>query len=83
MTEPMRIKGIDPNQAPESLQHAFQKSIEVFGRVLTPGLVMAHRPEIFLASARLNAAVAASPAVEGSLKTLAFIRTAQMVGCPF
>ena len=58
-------------------------SIELFGRILTPNLVMAHRPEIFLAAAKLNAAVAASPVVDGSLKTMAFIRTAQMIGCPF
>ena len=32
---------------------------------------------------RLNQAVAASTVVDGRLKTLAFVRTAQMIGCPF
>jgi hypothetical protein len=83
VVEIMRIKGIDPELAPDSVRAAFQKSIELFGRVITPNLVMAHRPEIFLASGRLNQAVAASTVVDGRLKTLAFVRTAQMIGCPF
>jgi hypothetical protein len=79
----MRIKGINPDLPPDSLKVAFQKSVETFGRVITPSLVMAHRPELFLAAGRLNQAIAASTVVDGRLKTLAFIRTAQNIGCPF
>jgi imidazolonepropionase-like amidohydrolase len=79
----MRIKGIDPDEAPESVKPAFQQSLDAFGRIITPALVAAHRPEIFLASGRLNKAVAVSTVVDGRLKTLAFVRTAQMIGCPF
>ena len=79
----MRIKGIDPDQAPESVKPAFQQSLDAFGRIITPALVAAHRPEIFMASGRLNKAVAVSTVVDGRLKTMAFVRTAQMVGCPF
>ena len=83
VVEIMRIKGIDPEHAPDNVSAAFQKSIELFGRIITPNLVMAHRPEIFLAAGRLNQTVAASTVVDGRLKTLAFVRTAQMIGCPF
>ena len=83
MVEIMRIKGIDPEHAPGNLSAAFQKGIELFGRIITPNLVMAHRPEIFLAAGRLNQTVAASTVVDGRLKTLAFVRSAQMIGCPF
>ena len=79
----MRVKGIDPDQAPESVKPAFQQSLDAFGRIITPALVAAHRPEIFIASGRLNKAVAVSTVVDGRLKTMAFVRTAQMVGCPF
>jgi hypothetical protein len=79
----MRIKGVDPENAPESVKPAFQKSIELFGRVLTPNLVMAHRPEILLAAGRLGQTIGASTVVEGRLKTLVSIRAAQMIGCPF
>jgi len=79
----MRIKGIDPDNAPESVKPAFQKSIELFGRVITPNLVMAHRPEILMATGRLNKVVGASTIVEGRLKIMVSVRVAQMIGCPF
>lgn len=79
----MRIRGIDPDTAPESVRPAFQQSLDAFGRIITPALVAAHRPEIFMASGRLNKAVAVSTVVDGRLKTMAFVRTAQMIGCPF
>jgi len=79
----MRIQGIDPDNAPESVQPVFQQSLNFFGRVITPNLVLAHRPEILLASAKLGQAIGASSVVEGRLKTLVSVRAAQMVGCPF
>lgn len=79
----MRINGIDPHDAPESVQPIFEGSRAFFGRVITPTLVMAHRPEILLAHAMLGQAISASTVVEGRLKTLASVRAAQMIGCPF
>ena len=79
----MRIKGIDPQAAPESVKPVFQQSLDFFGRVITPNLVMAHRPEILLASAKLGQAIGTSDGVEGRLKTMVSVRAAQMVGCPF
>lgn len=79
----MRLKGIDPQNAPESVQPVFQGSLNFFGRVITPNLVMAHRPEILLAHAKLGQAISASTVVDGRLKMLASVRAAQMVGCPF
>ncbi len=48
----MRIQGVDPESAPESVQPVFQYSLDLFGRVITPNLVLAHRPEILLATAK-------------------------------
>jgi hypothetical protein len=79
----MRITGIDPKNVPESVKPVFERSLDLFGRVITPSLVMAHRPEILLAHAKLGQAVSASTVVEGRLKTLVSVRAAQMVGCPF
>ncbi|MGH7987442.1 MAG: hypothetical protein ACREQX_14285 [Candidatus Binataceae bacterium] len=79
----MRIKGVDPDHAPDSVQPVFQRSLELFGRVVTPALVMAHRPEILLGAARLGQAIGGSKVVEPRLKFLASIRAAQMIGCPF
>jgi hypothetical protein len=79
----MRIKGVDPEHPPESVAKAFQKQTEMYGHVLTPGAVMAHRPEILLASARINQAVGGPGVVEGRLKLMLSTRVAQMIGCPF
>ncbi len=79
----MRITGIDPENAPESVKPVFERSLDFFGRVITPNLVLAHRPEILLATAKLGQTIAASTVVEGRLKTLVSVRAAQMVGCPF
>ena len=79
----MRINGIDPDSAPESIQPIFQGSRDVFGRVITPSLVMAHRPEILQAHAHIGQAISFSTVVEGYLKTMVSVRAAQMIGCPF
>jgi hypothetical protein len=79
----MRIQGVDPQSAHESAQPVFQFSLNLFGRVITPNLVLAHRPEILLATAKLGQAIGASKVVEGRLKTLVSVRAAQMGGCPF
>ena len=79
----MRITGIVPQNAPVSVQPVFPVSLNFFGRVITPSLVMAHRPEILLAHAKLGQAISASTVVEGRLKTMVSVRAAQMVGCPF
>lgn len=79
----MRIKGIDPEKAPDALEPVFQRSLNLFGRIITPNLVMAHRPEIMLATAKLGRAIGSEGVVDGRLKLLASLRAAQMVGCPF
>ena len=79
----MRINAIDPDAAPNNIQPILQGSRDVFGRVITPSLVMAHRPEILLAHAQMGQAISASIVVEGRIKTMASVRAAQMVGCPF
>jgi hypothetical protein len=79
----MRINGIDPDQAPEDVQAIFQGSRDFFGRVITPALVMAHRPEILHAHAQIGQAISGSTVVEGHLKSLVSVRAAQMIGCPF
>jgi hypothetical protein len=79
----MRIHKVDAESVPESIKPIFQRSLELFGRVITPNLVMAHRPEILLATAKLGQAIGASTVLEGRLKTMVSVRAAQMVGCPF
>ena len=79
----MRITGIDPNAAPEAVKPLFDRSREHYGRVISPSLVMAHRPEILLAASGLGRAIDRSDTVEPQLKFMASLRAAQMIGCSF
>ena len=79
----MRINGIDPDNPPQSVKPIFDRSRERYGRVISPNLVMAHRPEILLAAANLGRAVDGSPLVTPRLKQMLCVRAAQMIGCPF
>jgi hypothetical protein len=79
----MRIKGIDPDNPPEPIKSIFDRSRERYGRVISPNLVMGHRPEILLAASGLGRSIDGSNVFEPRLKTMASVRAAQMVGCPF
>jgi hypothetical protein len=79
----VRLKGVDPDNPPETARAIFDRSRERYGRVISPNLVMAHRPGILLAASGLGQAIDASSVVEPRLKILASVRAAQMIGCPF
>ena len=79
----MRLKGIDPDNPPSSVRPIFERSQERYGRVISPNLLMAYRPEILLAAAGLGRAIDGSNEVAPRLKIIASLRAAQMIGCPF
>ncbi|MBV8054010.1 MAG: hypothetical protein JO071_02080 [Deltaproteobacteria bacterium] len=79
----MRISGIAPDNPPEAVKPIFDRSRERFGRVISPNLVMGHRPEILLAVSGLGQAIDGSNVIEPHLKLMASVRAAQMIGCPF
>jgi len=79
----MRVDGIDPGNPPGQLKAIFDRSRERYGRIISPNLVMAHRPEILLAASGLGSAIDGSNVLEPRLKLMASVRAAQMIGCPF
>jgi len=79
----MRLNGIDPDNPPQSVKPIFDRSRERYGRVISPNLLMAHRPEILLAVSSLGRAIDGSNEVAPRLKIIASVRAAQMIGCPF
>jgi hypothetical protein len=79
----MRVKGIDPDNPPQLIKPIFDRSRKHYGRVISPNLVMGHRPEILMAVFGLGRAIEGSEAVEPHLKIMASLRAAQMIGCPF
>lgn len=79
----MRIEGVSEERASKSIRSLYEKFKQMFGHVIAPYTVMAHRPAILRAAAQMGKAMALSRAIEDKLKTLACIRAAQMIGCPF
>jgi alkylhydroperoxidase family enzyme len=79
----MRIKEVALEETAAGVRRLYEKSTERLGRVSLPLTAFAHRPEIAEAYTTLTAALTRSGVVEPRLKTLACIRAAQIVGCPF
>ena len=79
----MRITGVDPEHPPESVAGAFKKMTELTGRVVTPALVMAHRPGNSARQRQARPGGRRIAIVEPRLKFMLSVRVAQMIGCPF
>lgn len=79
----MRIEPIEEKELPWSMRPIAWIMKRMFGRVLTPYLVFARRPGLLWAVSLLNRALMGEKVVRGSIKTLASIRAAQLIGCPF
>ena len=79
----MRIEGLTHKQASKGVRSLYAKFKRMFGHAIAPYMVMAHRPAILRAAVHMGRAMAQSHAAEEKLKTLACIRAAQMIGCPF
>jgi len=79
----VRLTGIDPDNPPGAVVQIFDRSRQRYGRVISPNLIMAHRPDILVAASGLGQAIDASKLIEPRLKLMACVRTAQMIGCPF
>jgi alkylhydroperoxidase family enzyme len=79
----MRIKGVTLEEAAPNVQRLYRKVAQALGRVTIPLTAFAHCPEVAEAYSALGAALTRSEGVEPRLKTLACVRAAQIVGCPF
>jgi hypothetical protein len=78
----MRIQGIDPKRAGWLMKPIYALMKRQFGKVLTPYTVLAHRPAVAL-SALVSTIALARGKVPARIKTIASLRAAQLVGCPF
>tara|TARA_R110002167_G_scaffold315336_1_gene520897 strand:- start:1100 stop:1342 length:243 start_codon:yes stop_codon:yes gene_type:complete len=78
-----RITEIEEDGGDPTLARIFAKERELFGTVLNPTRVMAHRPEILRAAKSLYAACEASGLLPMRLLSLVYARVASINGCPF
>lgn len=78
-----RVREIeDPGDDP-ILQDVYERERKLFGFVLNTTKVQAHCPPIVKAAKQLSAAVEKSGRLPAELVALAFLRVAQINGCPF
>jgi hypothetical protein len=79
----VRVQGLEKHQAPLSVRWIYGYVRRIFGRDLTPVKVLARVPRIFWGSALLDAFLRRAHRVDQRLKSLAELRAAARVGCPF
>lgn len=78
-----RILGIAAERASVVVRIAYWMSKRMVGKVAEPLQVTAHHPGIFRAYGAFEYFLGRSRKVDAKLKTLASIKAATLVGCPF
>lgn len=79
----MRIRGIEPEEAGPVLKLVYAMVRRKVGKVIGPIKVQAHHFRLLRATAAMEMGQEAAGRVPKSLKTLAGIKVAQRIGCPF
>lgn len=78
-----RIDGVPKSKAGLLVRLAYWRARRHYGRVTEPLMVLAHHKWISRGYFSFKLALGRSCLVEKKLKTLAVIKVATMVGCPF
>ena len=78
-----RIEGVEARQAGLFVRFAYWLARRKLGRVVAPVKITAHHPRLLRAMAAMEMGQEAARSVEASLKMLAQIKVAMLVGCPF
>ena len=78
-----RLPGVTEDAAPEEVRAVYRAVKEKYGKLVSPVTVAAHHPEVFRAYTGFEAALARAGRVEPRLKTLALLKAAALIGCPF
>jgi alkylhydroperoxidase family enzyme len=78
-----RIRDVSDEDATPEQRRLFEGDRALFGEVLNPSRIYAHRPEAFLAVQALHAALAHARTLPPRLVELARLRVAQLHASPF
>ncbi len=78
-----RIPAIEPAQANLFTRFVYWMTKRSVGRVIVPVKVTAHHPGLLRGVGQMEQAQAAAHSIPETLKELASIKAAMMVGCPF
>jgi hypothetical protein len=78
-----RIKGIEEKDAPLLMKPLYLGVKKMFGKVVEPLKVQAHRPAIAWFGNLLGVVIEKSGRIEARIHVMAQLRAAQIVECPF
>ena len=78
-----RIKGVTKEQAPEEVRAIFEEQEKRYGFVSNTARVYGLRPTIQKGVQALGQGILASGLIEGGLRHLLCVKTANINGCPF
>jgi hypothetical protein len=78
-----RIAGIEPQQANLFTRFVYWMTKRKLGRVVLPVKITAHQPKLLRGMGEMENAQFAARSVPMTLKELASIKVAMMIGCPF
>ena len=65
------------------LQREFAAERDMFGDILHPSRVLAHRPQVLEAVKKFYASFEVEPELPATLLALVYVRVASINGCPF
>ena len=78
-----RIRGVQPDEANWFTKFVYWMTKRKAGRVIVPTQVTAHHTRLLRAMGEMEMGQAAAKAVDATLKELASIKAATLIGCPF
>jgi hypothetical protein len=78
-----RIPGVEPNEAGPFTRFVYWMTKRKIRRVVLPVKITAHQPRLLMGMGQMEQALMAVHSVPETLKELACIRAAMLIGCPF
>jgi hypothetical protein len=78
-----RIAGVEPERAGWFVRFVYWMVRRKLGRVVLPIKIAAHHPRLLRAVGEMESGQMAAQSVDASLKSLASVKVATLIGCPF
>jgi hypothetical protein len=78
-----RIAGVEPQRAGWLVRFIYWMARRKIGRVVLPIKIAAHHPRLLRSLGEMEAGQMAATSVDATLKSLASVKVAMLIGCPF
>ena len=78
-----RIEGVEPERAGLFVRFVYWMVRRKIGRVVLPIKIAAHHPRLLRSLGEMEAGQMAATSVDATLKSLASVKVAMLIGCPF